>query len=64
MPADHPPGPPSSTTSAPAREHGATGVPLLAVDRRYGAVSAQPADLLLQVVEQAWADPSPAVARA
>ena len=39
-----------------ARELGATGVPFFVVDRRYGAAGAQPADLLLQVLEQAWAD--------
>ena len=46
-----------------ARELGATGVPFFVVDRRYGAAGAQPADLLLQVLEQAWADAHPAVAR-
>jgi predicted DsbA family dithiol-disulfide isomerase len=39
-----------------AQELGATGVPFSVVDRRYGAAGAQPADLLLPVVEQAWAD--------
>ena len=39
-----------------AQELGATGVPFFVVDRRYGAAGAQPADLLLQVLEQAWAD--------
>ncbi len=39
-----------------ARELGATGVPFFVVDRRYGAAGAQPVDLLLQVLEQAWAD--------
>jgi predicted DsbA family dithiol-disulfide isomerase len=46
-----------------ARELGATGVPFFVVDRRYGAAGAQPADLLLQVLEQAWADASPAAVR-
>jgi predicted DsbA family dithiol-disulfide isomerase len=41
-----------------ARELGATGVPFFVVDRRYGAAGAQPADLLLQVLERAWADVS------
>jgi predicted DsbA family dithiol-disulfide isomerase len=39
-----------------AQELGATGVPFFVVDRRYGAAGAQPADLLLQVLERAWAD--------
>jgi predicted DsbA family dithiol-disulfide isomerase len=39
-----------------ARELGATGVPFFVVDRRYGASGAQPADLLLQVLERAWVD--------
>ena len=38
------------------QELGATGVPFFVVDRRYGAAGAQPADLLLQVLERAWAD--------
>lgn len=42
-----------------ARELGATGVPFFVVDRRYGAAGAQPADLLLQVLERAWADTHP-----
>jgi predicted DsbA family dithiol-disulfide isomerase len=46
-----------------ARELGATGVPFFVVDRRYGAAGAQPADLLLQLLQQAWADASPAAAR-
>jgi predicted DsbA family dithiol-disulfide isomerase len=39
-----------------AREPGATGVPFFVVDRRYGASGAQPADLLLQLLERARAD--------
>jgi predicted DsbA family dithiol-disulfide isomerase len=39
-----------------AQELGATGVPFFVVDRRYGAAGAQPADLLLQLLERAWAD--------
>ncbi len=39
-----------------ARALGATGVPFFVVDRRYGAAGAQPADLLLQLLERAWAD--------
>jgi predicted DsbA family dithiol-disulfide isomerase len=42
-----------------ARALGATGVPFFVVDRRYGASGAQPADLLLQLLERAWADAHP-----
>jgi predicted DsbA family dithiol-disulfide isomerase len=38
---------------------GATGVPFFVVDRKYGAAGAQPADLLLQMLERAWADSHP-----
>ncbi|MGY1773472.1 DsbA family oxidoreductase [Blastococcus sp. SYSU D00813] len=44
---------------ATARALGATGVPFFVVDRRYGASGAQPAELLLQVLERAWADAHP-----
>ena len=33
---------------------GATGVPFFVIDRRYGVEGAQPADLILQALEQAW----------
>jgi predicted DsbA family dithiol-disulfide isomerase len=46
---------------ATARLLGATGVPFFVVDRKYGAAGAQPAELLLQVVERAWADTHPLV---
>jgi predicted DsbA family dithiol-disulfide isomerase len=39
-----------------ARELGVNGVPFFVVDRRYGASGAQPADLLLQLLERAWAE--------
>ncbi|MGY1642148.1 DsbA family oxidoreductase [Geodermatophilus sp. SYSU D00703] len=42
-----------------AQALGATGVPFFVVDRRYGAAGAQPAELLLQVMEKAWADANP-----
>jgi predicted DsbA family dithiol-disulfide isomerase len=42
-----------------AQALGATGVPFFVVDRRYGAAGAQPADLLLQLLERAWADAHP-----
>ena len=42
-----------------ARTLGATGVPFFVVDRRYGAAGAQPAELLLQLLERGWADGHP-----
>ncbi len=42
-----------------AAELGATGVPFFVVDRRYGVAGAQPADVLLQVLEQAWRERRP-----
>ena len=39
-----------------AQALGATGVPFFVVDRRYGASGAQPAELLLQLLERAWSD--------
>jgi predicted DsbA family dithiol-disulfide isomerase len=44
-----------------ARALGATGVPFFVVDRAYGAAGAQPAELLLQLLERAWADTHPLV---
>ncbi|MDK3255383.1 DsbA family oxidoreductase [Blastococcus capsensis] len=44
---------------ATAQALGATGVPFFVVDRKYGAAGAQPAELLLQVLERAWADANP-----
>ena len=44
-----------------AQALGATGVPFFVVDRKYGAAGAQPADVLLQVLERAWADAHPLV---
>jgi predicted DsbA family dithiol-disulfide isomerase len=38
-----------------ARQLGITGVPFFAVDRTYGVSGAQPAEVLLQVLERAWA---------
>jgi predicted DsbA family dithiol-disulfide isomerase len=46
---------------ATAQALGATGVPFFVVDRRYGAAGAQPAELLLQILERAWADADPLV---
>ena len=42
--------------AATARALGATGVPFFVVDRKYGAAGAQPAELLLQILERAWAE--------
>lgn len=38
---------------------GITGVPFFVVDERYGVSGAQPANLLLEVLEQAWAESHP-----
>jgi predicted DsbA family dithiol-disulfide isomerase len=46
---------------ATARALGATGVPFFVVDRTYGAAGAQPAEVLLQLLERAWADSHPLV---
>src|SRR5438552_2791809 len=42
-----------------ATELGINGVPFFVIDRRYGVSGAQPADVLLQVLERAWADSHP-----
>ena len=47
--------------AATAQALGATGVPFFVVDRKYGAAGAQPAELLLQLLERAWADAHPLV---
>jgi predicted DsbA family dithiol-disulfide isomerase len=47
--------------AATARALGATGVPFFVVDRAYGAAGAQPAEVLLQLLERAWADSHPLV---
>ena len=44
-----------------ARALGATGVPFFVVDRKYGAAGAQPAELLLQILERAWAEANPLI---
>jgi predicted DsbA family dithiol-disulfide isomerase len=46
---------------ATAQALGATGVPFFVVDRKYGAAGAQPAELLLQILERAWAEASPLI---
>ena len=47
--------------AATAQALGATGVPFFVVDRRYGAAGAQPAELLLSLLERAWADANPLI---
>jgi predicted DsbA family dithiol-disulfide isomerase len=47
---------------AQARAFGASGVPFFVVDRRYGVAGAQPVEVLLGVLERAWADEHPSVA--
>ena len=47
--------------AATAQLLGATGVPFFAVDRKYGAAGAQPADLLLQILERAWSESHPLI---
>ncbi len=42
--------------AATAQALGTTGIPFFVVDRKYGAAGAQPAELLLQLLERAWAD--------
>ncbi|MGY1732791.1 DsbA family oxidoreductase [Geodermatophilus sp. SYSU D01045] len=59
--ADHRFRPAVLTDAATAQALGATGVPFFVVDRKYGAAGAQPAELLLQVLERAWADAHPLV---
>jgi predicted DsbA family dithiol-disulfide isomerase len=44
---------------ATARALGANGVPFFVVDRTYGASGAQPPEVLLQLLERAWADSHP-----
>jgi predicted DsbA family dithiol-disulfide isomerase len=42
-----------------ARELGINGVPFFVIDNRYGVSGAQPAEILLQGLEQAWAEAHP-----
>ena len=42
-----------------ATQLGINGVPFFVLDRRYGVSGAQPADVLLQALERAWADAHP-----
>ena len=47
-----------------ARAFGITGVPFFVIDRAYGVSGAQPADALLQVLDQAWAASHPTLVMA
>ncbi|MCA1647228.1 MAG: DsbA family oxidoreductase [Chloroflexi bacterium] len=42
-----------------ATELGINGVPFFVVDRRYGVSGAQPAEVLLQVLDRAWSESRP-----
>ena len=42
-----------------AQAYGITGVPFFVVDGKYGVSGAQPAEVLGQVLSQAWAERSP-----
>ena len=44
---------------AQARTYGINGVPFFVVDQRYGISGAQPPDVVLQTLEQAWSERSP-----
>lgn len=44
---------------AQARTFGISGVPFFVVDRTYGVSGAQPAEVLLQVLDKAWAERAP-----
>jgi predicted DsbA family dithiol-disulfide isomerase len=45
-----------------ARAFGIRGVPFFAVDEKYGVSGAQPAEVLKEVLEQAWAESHPLIA--
>jgi predicted DsbA family dithiol-disulfide isomerase len=44
------------TDEAMAQALGATGVPLFVIDRRYGISGAQPPEVIVRALDQAWAD--------
>jgi predicted DsbA family dithiol-disulfide isomerase len=46
---------------AAARELGVTGVPFFVIDRRYGISGAQSPEMILQVLDEAWAKAHPFV---
>jgi len=43
-----------------ARTYGISGVPFYVIDQKYGVSGAQPAEALLQVLDQAWTESHPA----
>ena len=45
-----------------ARGFGITGVPFFAIDERYGISGAQPPEVILSALQQAWAEAAPAEA--
>jgi predicted DsbA family dithiol-disulfide isomerase len=47
---------------AQARAYGISGVPFFVIDGRYGVSGAQPSDLFLQSLTQAWGERSPLTA--
>lgn len=49
------------TDEAEATAIGIRGVPFFVIDRKYGVNGAQPAEVLLQALERAWAERSPLV---
>lgn len=44
---------------AQARAYGISGVPFFVIDSKYGISGAQPAEVVLQVLDQAWAERPP-----
>ncbi len=44
-----------------AQQLGATGVPFIVIDRRYGIAGAQPTDVMLATIERAWQESQPAL---
>jgi predicted DsbA family dithiol-disulfide isomerase len=44
-----------------AQHLGATGVPFIVIDRRYGIAGAQPLDVMLATIERAWQESRPAL---
>jgi predicted DsbA family dithiol-disulfide isomerase len=44
-----------------AQQLGATGVPFIVIDRRYGIAGAQPTDVMLATIERAWQESRPAL---
>jgi predicted DsbA family dithiol-disulfide isomerase len=47
------------TDESDAKALGITGVPFFVIERKYGVSGAQPADALLEVLEQVWAEEHP-----